>query len=138
MNKFLSAFHHPVAGFFILRWAVAGLILMHGISKLLGGLAPIEGMLAKAGLPAFIAYGALIGEVVAPLLVLANVMVAPAALVMALNMAVAVALAHSSQFFTLGKSGGWALELQGLYFFGSLAIALMAPRKPGHPSQRRA
>ena len=137
MNKFLSAFHHPVAGFFILRWAVAGLILMHGISKLLGGLAPIEGMLAKAGLPPFIAYGALLGEVVAPLLVLANVMVAPAALVMALNMAVAVALAHSSQFFTLGKSGGWALELQGLYFFGSLAIALMAPRKPGHPSQKR-
>ena len=137
MHKFLNAFHHPVAGFFFLRWAVAGLMLMHGISKLLGGLAPIEGMLAKAGLPAFIAYGALLGEVVAPLLVLANVMVAPAALVMALNMAVAVALAHSSQFFTLGKSGGWALELQGLYFFGSLAIALMAPRKPGHPSQRR-
>ena len=137
MHKFLNAFHHPVAGFFLLRWAVAGLMLMHGISKLLGGLAPIEGMLAKAGLPAFIAYGALIGEVVAPLLVLANVMVAPAALVMAFNIVVAVALAHASQLFTLGKSGGWALELQGLYFFGSLAIALMAPRKPGHPSQRR-
>lgn len=129
MNKFFSAFHHPVAGFFLLRWAVAGLILLHGISKLLHGLGPIEGMLASVGLPSFIAFGVLVGEVVAPLLVLANVMVVPAALVMALNMVVAVALAHTSQFFALGKSGGWALELQGLYFFGSLAIALMAPRK---------
>ena len=66
----------------------AGLMLIHGISKLLNGLDPVEGMLAKAGFPAFSAYGALLGEVVAPLLVLANVMVAPAALVMALNMLV--------------------------------------------------
>lgn len=129
MNKFFSAFHRPVAGFLLLRWAVAGLILLHGISKLIHGLGPIEGMLASAGLPAFIAYGVLVGEVVAPLLVLANIMVVPAALVMAFNMVTAVALAHTSQFFTLGKSGGWALELEGLYFFGSLAIALMAPPK---------
>lgn len=86
-------------------------------------------MLIAAGLPAFIAYGVLIGEVVAPLLVLANRWVVPAALVMAFNMVVAVALVHASQIFTLGKSGGWALELQGLYFFGSLAIAFLAPRK---------
>jgi putative oxidoreductase len=129
MNKFVSAFYRPEAGFLLLRWAVAGLILLHGISKLIHGLGPIEGMLASAGLPAFIAYGVLVGEVVAPLLVLANIMVVPAALVMAFNMVVAVALAHTSQFSTLGKSGGWALELEGLYFFGSLAIALMAPPK---------
>lgn len=129
MNKYFSGFHQPVAGFFVLRWAVAGLMLLHGVSKLLNGVSPIEGMLTGMGLPAFIAYGALIGEVVAPMLVLANVLVVPAALVMAFNMVVAVALAHSSQFFTLGKSGGWALELQALFLFGSIAIALLAPRK---------
>ena len=63
------------------------------------------------------------------MLVLINRFVAPAALVMAFNMVVAVALVHASQVFTLGKTGGWALELQGLYFFGSLAIAFMAPRR---------
>jgi putative oxidoreductase len=130
MNKFFSAIHQPGTGFFLLRWATAGMLLLHGISKMLNGLAPIEGLVAKAGLPVFIAYGVLIGELVAPLLVLANVLVGPAALVMAFNMVVAVALAHASQFFTLGKSGGWALELQGMYFFASLAIALMAPRRP--------
>lgn len=50
----------------MLRWAVAGLMLLHGISKLLNGVSPIEGMLTGMGLPAFIAYGALIGEVMAP------------------------------------------------------------------------
>jgi|SRR5450830_231803 len=130
MTKYISSLHQPKAGFFILRWTVAGLMLLHGISKLMHGLGPIEGMLVSSGLPAFIAYGVLIGEVVAPLFVLANRFVAPAALVMAFNMVVAVALAHAAQVFTLGKSGGWALELQGLYFFGSLAIALMAPEQP--------
>jgi putative oxidoreductase len=129
MTKFFSAFHLHEVGFFILRWAVAGLMLFHGISKLLHGLGSIQAILIAAGLPAFIAYGVLIGEVVAPLLVLANRLVVPAALVMAFNMVVAVALVHAAQVFTLGKSGGWALELQGLFFFGSLAIALLAPRK---------
>ena len=121
--------HRPEAGFFILRWLVAGLMLFHGVSKLLHGLDAIELRLAGFGLPAFIAYGALLGEVVAPLLVLANRLVAPAALVMAFNMVVAVALTHTSQFLMLSKSGGWALELQAFYFFGSLVIALMAPRE---------
>lgn len=130
MTKYISSLHQPKVGFFILRWTVGGLMLLHGVSKLMRGLGPIEGMLVSSGLPAFIAYGVLIGEVVAPLFVLANRFVAPAGLVMAFNMVVAVALAHTAQIFTLGKSGGWALELQGLYFFGSLAIALMAPRQP--------
>ena len=129
MNKFLSALHQPAVAFFILRWVVAGSLLVHGISKLANGIGSIQGLVVSAGLPAFVAYGVLIGEVLAPVLVLINRLVAPAALVMTFNMLVAVALVHASQFFTMGKSGGWALELQGLYFFGSLAIAFMAPRR---------
>jgi putative oxidoreductase len=129
MNKILSALHQPAAGLFILRWAIAGSLLLHGLSKLSNGIAGIQGLATNAGLPAFLAYGVLIGEVLAPLLVLANRLVAPAALVMAFNMVVAVALVHVAQIFTLGKSGGWALELQGLFLFGSLAIALLTPRK---------
>ncbi len=135
MNKLLSVLHQPVVGFFILRCAVAGSLLLHGIWKLMGGIGSIEGLVVSAGLPAFVAYGVLVGEVLAPLLVLANRFVAPAALVMAFNMVVAVALVHSSQLLTLGRSGGWALELQGLYFFGSLAIALLAPLPTSRPSR---
>jgi putative oxidoreductase len=129
MKNLFSAFHQPAVGFFFLRWSVAGLMLFHGFSKLSHGIGSIETLVVKAGLPAFVAYGVLIGEVLAPALILLNRLVVPAALVMAFNMVIAVALVHASQVFTLGKSGGWAMELQGLYFFGSLAIALLAPPK---------
>lgn len=131
MNALLNALHHPKAGFLILRWSVAILILLHGIAKLLNGVAGIQGMLGKVGLPPLLAYGVFLGEVIAPLLVITGFWVGPAALVMAINMLFAIGLVHMSELFTLGKSGGWALELQGLFFFGSLAIALMAP-----PSKR--
>jgi putative oxidoreductase len=40
-------------------------MLFHGLHKLFGGVG-ISGMLVEKGLPGFIAYGVLIGEVVAP------------------------------------------------------------------------
>lgn len=126
MQTLLNALHHPRAGFLILRWSVAGLMLFHGVAKLFKGVGGIEGMVTAMGLPAFVAYGVFFGEVLAPLLVIVGVFVGPAALVMAINMLFAIALAHSGDLFLLGKSGGWALELQGLFLFGSLAIALMA------------
>lgn len=131
MQTLLNVLYHPRLGFVILRWSVAGLMLLHGVSKLFKGVSGIEGMLGQAGLPPYLAYGVFVGEVLAPLLVIVGRFVGPAALVMAINMLVAIALAHRAELFTLGKSGGWALELQGLFLFGSLAIALMAP-----PSRR--
>lgn len=131
MQTLLNALYHPRLGFAVLRFAVAGLMLFHGVAKLMKGVEGIQGMVVGHGLPGWLAYGVFIGELLAPLLVLIGVWVGPAALVMAVNMAVAVYLAHADQFLALGKSGGWALELQGLFFLGSLAIALMAP-----PSRR--
>jgi putative oxidoreductase len=66
-----------------------------------------------------------VGEVLAPLLVIVGFWTRPAALVIAINMIFAVALVHTSQFFTLAKTGGWALELQGMYFFTAVAISLL-------------
>ncbi len=116
-------------GVLLLRFTVAGLMLFHGIAKLRNGLDPIESLLAGAGLPTWFAYGAHIGETIAPLMVLVGVLVRPAALVMAFNMLVAVALAHSSQLFTLGPSGGYGLELQAFFLLGAIAIALLADGK---------
>jgi putative oxidoreductase len=121
--------HHPRAGYHLLRLSVAGLMLMHGIAKLVRGVGGIEQMLVSKGLPGELAYGAYVGEVVGPLLVIANVWVPLGALLMAANMAVAIALAHPNDVFALGRGGGWAIELQALFLFGSLAIALLA--RPG-------
>jgi putative oxidoreductase len=112
-------------GKFILRVTLAVLILFHGISKILHGIDPIIGMIVKTGLPPIVAYLVYFGEVLAPALVLIGLWTRPAAGVIAINMAVAVLLVHTSQFFTLAKSGGWALELQGMYFFCALAVALL-------------
>jgi putative oxidoreductase len=128
--NFLDIFHRPLLGYRLLAWSVSILMLCHGVSKLMHGADFIGGMLQQLGLPGFLAYGVYLGEVVAPVLVLLGIAVRPAAFVMAGNMVVAVALAHMPQLATMNpKTGGYALELQALYFFGALAIALMTPTK---------
>ncbi|PVZ11561.1 DoxX family protein [Porphyromonas loveana] len=109
-------------GLLILRVGVSVLMLLHGIAKLFSGLGGIKYLLAQAGLPDFMAYGVLVGEVVAPLLILIGWRTRPAALVLAGNCLVAMLLAHSGQIFTLSEQGGWAVELLGLYLIPSLAL----------------
>ncbi|WP_136418497.1 DoxX family protein [Herbaspirillum sp. ST 5-3] len=110
---------------FLLRVSLAILILFHGVSKILGGIGPITGMVAKVGMPPALGYLVFIGEVLAPVLVLVGAWTRPAAFVIAVNMVVAVLLAHTTQFFTLSKTGGWALELQGMYFIVAIAVMLL-------------
>lgn len=112
-------------GKLLLRAALAIILLFHGVSKLAGGIGPIVGMVQGAGLPAVFAYGVYIGEVVAPLLILVGLFTRASALVVVVNMIVAILLAHSAQFFTLNETGGWALELQGLFIAAALAVALL-------------
>jgi putative oxidoreductase len=40
-----------------------------------------------------------------------------------------MAQAHPSQLDELSRSGGWALELQGFYFFTAVAIMLLGAGK---------
>lgn len=112
-------------GKLVLRATLAILVLFHGVSKLINGIDPIMGMVAKAGLPSGVAFLVYIGEVIAPLMILFGIWARLGAVIVAANMIVAVALAHGSQFLTMGKTGGWALELQGFYFFTAVAVALL-------------
>ena len=112
-------------GKLILRVTLSVLILFHGVSKIFHGIDPIIGMISRAGLPSPVAYLVYTGEVAAPILVLLGIWSRPAALVIAINMTVAVLLVHTSQFFSLAKTGGWTLELQAMYFISALAVALL-------------
>ena len=112
-------------GKLILRVTMGGLMLMHGIGKISSGAASILGLMENTGLPPVLGYLVYVGEVLAPLLLIVGLWTRPAALIVAINMVVAVALVHSGQLFTLGKSGGWALELQGIYFSAAIAVALL-------------
>jgi len=111
-------------GKLLLRVVLALLLLFHGVSKLIGGIGFVAGALDKMGLPPAIGYLVYVGEVVAPLLILIGVWTRLAALIVAGNMIVAVLLVHTAQFFTMSPTGGWALELQGMYFAAALALAL--------------
>jgi putative oxidoreductase len=121
----LSLHSRDDQGKLILRVILALLLLCHGVSKIIGGVGFITGMLEKAGLPGVFGYLVYIGEVVAPLMILFGVFTRAAALIVVINMIVALLLVHTSQFFTLNETGGWALELQGMYLVGAIVVALL-------------
>jgi putative oxidoreductase len=119
---------HPATddlGKLLLRALLAILLLFHGVSKLHGGIGYITGLLDKIGLPHAFGYLVYVGEVLAPLLMLVGLFTRAAALVAAINMIVALLLVHTSQFFTINETGGWALELQGMYLGAALTVALL-------------
>lgn len=118
---------HEDLGKLILRVALGGLMLFHGIAKLAGGIEFISDVVVKAGLPSFVAYGVYLGEVVAPALVIAGGYSRVGAAVIAINMLFAIGLVHAAEIFAIGPSGGWALELQGMFLFTAIAVALLGP-----------
>jgi putative oxidoreductase len=117
--------HYDDIGKLVLRLSVGILLLMHGLFKLMHGIAGISALVQANGWPVWLAYGVFIGEIIAPALLILGLLTRASAVVIVLNMLIAVYLAHSHQLFHLTKSGGWLLELQGLYLFGALAIALL-------------
>jgi putative oxidoreductase len=113
------------AGKLLLRLTVGLLVLLHGVAKIVSGPEYIVAAVEKAGLPGSVGYLVYLGEVVAPIAVILGVWTRIAALIVAGNMAVAIALAHMNELFVLSRTGGWALELQGMYLFCSVAVALL-------------
>jgi putative oxidoreductase len=119
------------AGKLVLRLSLGIMILLHGLAKVSGGVGGISGMLQGVGLPATLAYGAYIGEVLAPLLVILGLYARVGAALIVVNMLFAIYLAHRDDVFMLTKQGGWALELQGMFLFTALALALIGPGRYG-------
>lgn len=112
----------------IIRFGVGILMLLHGIAKLKGG-GFIEGMLVKSGLPGFLAYGVYFTEIIAPLLIIIGYRTRLAALVLISGVLFAMFLVHSADVFTLNQTGGWGVELLGLYITGALALAISGSGK---------
>ena len=112
----------------LLRLVLGLCILLHGIAKIRHGVGGIEQMLVAHGLPGILSWGALVGEVVAPLMLLVGWHARIGGALVAINMLFAIFLAHMGQVFALDpQSGGWAIELQAMFLFTGIAIALLGP-----------
>ena len=113
----------------LLRLLVGGMILFHGVHKIIHGIGGVKHLVSKAGLPEFIAYGVYVGEVVLPILIILGVYARVASLFLALNMAMAIFLAYGNSLFSLGKSGAPLIELPFFYFVLCIVIFLLGSGK---------
>ncbi len=116
-------------GKLILRLTMAGLILFHGISKIMHGVPYMAGLLAQFHLPAFIAYGVYIGEVVAPLFIIIGLWTRVASLVVVFNMVMAIMLAAYHNTFVIQRTGAWGLESEAFYLLTALVIFFIGAGK---------
>ena len=123
----MSMFSGDALGKLVLRLSLGGMMLFHGVNKLLhpGSLNFIGGKLTAMGLPEQLAYAIYAGEVLAPLLLIVGLFSRVGGLLIVINMVFAIGLAHGGELLSLTGHGGWALELQGFYLFTALAIVFM-------------
>jgi putative oxidoreductase len=114
-------------GKLVLRLALGLLVLLHGVAKIKGGIGFLSPMVTGIGLPPWFAYGVYIGEVLGPIMVILGLFTRVGAFFMFANMVFALVLVHRPELFTMGKQGGYALELQAMYLFTALALVFMTP-----------
>lgn len=103
-------------GLLLLRLSTGGLMLFHGVSKLIHGISFLVENMGAFG------YAVYIGEVLAPIAILLGFRTRIAAVLLAITCIVAVATAHAQEIFSISDHGGYALELLALYLFGALAL----------------
>lgn len=114
-------------GKLILRVTLGFLILLHGYAKVKSGTSFIGGALEASGLPAFFQYGVYMGEVLAPILLIAGFYARIGAWLVAVNMLFAIGLVHWGEVFAFNEGGALALEMQYMYMAAAIALALIGP-----------
>ena len=112
-------------GKLVVRLSAGGLLLLHGVHKLLTGIGPIKALVVAAHMPDLIAYGVYLGEIVGPILIILGLFSRIGGVLVVFNMIAAIALAGMASLFKLDAFGGYALELETLFLAGGLSVALL-------------
>lgn len=108
----------------VLRITLGGLLLVHGVSKILSGIGHIMEAVAAVHLPVLLAYGVYAGEVLAPVLLILGIWTRPAAFVVAVDLIFAVGLVAWRRATILSPGGGWGLELEAFYFLTAVSLLI--------------
>lgn len=111
----------------IIRLSLGIMMLFHGVDKIINGIGGVKYLTTNAGLPEFFAYGVYVGEVVVPIFIILGLYSRVASVVLALNMLMAIFLAHGGNLFALGKHGSPVIELPLFYLLLSISIFLLGP-----------
>jgi putative oxidoreductase len=113
-------------GKLLLRLGLGGLLLFHGVFKLLNGLGPIKVMLGNHNISDAVAYGVYLGELVGPILIVVGLFSRIGGLLIAFDMVITVLLARTADVLILSPiTGGYALESEVLYLVAALSIVLL-------------
>lgn len=112
-------------GKLLLRLTVGGMLILHGIHKIMIFPAGISGMLEAHGIPGSLVYGVYLGEILGPVLVIVGLYARIGGLLIFLNMVVATYLAFGGNVLAVNSHGGWIIELEAFYGLGGLAIMLL-------------
>lgn len=117
-------------GKLLLRVSLGALMLFHGVKKFNSGVEGMKGMISGAGFPEALAYGAYLGELIVPILLILGLMTRVSALVYSFTMAFAIYLVHANDIFTINaKTGGLVIELPLLYLLAGVALAFLGAGK---------
>lgn len=129
MKKILLKINKVDLGLLFLRLSVGGLMIFHGVHKLIHGTEGIAYLLSAKGLPEVMAYGVIIGEFIAPLLIIIGLFTRPAAATVVFVMIMSIYLAFGWSGFGLTEQGSLAVELNLLYLLGALALVFTGAGK---------
>ncbi|MGG5577988.1 DoxX family protein [Myroides sp. C15-4] len=115
-------------GKLILRLGVGGLMIFHGIHKIIHGHDMIIEQLAAKGLPTWLWLGVPVGEIIAPILLMVGAFTRLSGVLIAFTMVMSMVLVKGGGSFAISATtGGIGAELNVLYLAGALAIAMIGP-----------
>ncbi|ARS53130.1 DoxX family protein [Kushneria konosiri] len=120
----MSFFNNEHLGKLILRMVLGVTLLLHGIAKIgaPGVVDRIGDHLQSWSLPAPLAFGVFVGELVAPLMILAGWRCRIGGALAAINMLFAIVLMRLGAVWALSDTGGWRIETEILMLGAALAV----------------
>lgn len=121
MNKAKASLNDDL-GKLLVRMPTGGLMLFHGIYKLIHGHDFIKSSLTEKGFPEILWIGVPIAEVVAPILLILGIFGRISALLISTVMIFSLYLAHGIASFSLTEHGGLEAEYNIYFIFVGLGI----------------
>ncbi len=118
----MNTLHSDDIAKLLVRIMIGWVMLPYGIDYAKDGLDFIFEVLKNNGLPSFLAYGVLVGELVAPILVLIGWLSRIGGALIAFTMFMSIVLAHRDIAFQYNEFGGWSIALNAMLANGGLAI----------------